>query len=294
MVDFCFKSVRYDTILAQLFIIADKRIEVLDEQVAKMKQLTRRIYEQWVRSLLGAVVFYTVIPLPSRWQLDWQRVARWAPLIGVLLGAVLALVEMALQALGMPSLTRSVLVVALWVALTGGLHLDGAIDTADGLAVSDPRRRLTVMKESTIGAFGAIAAGVLLLLKTAALSELGSGRGVALMAAAGWGRWAQVMAIALYPYLKREGKGEFHKSAIRLPQDVLLGLFGLLGFNLGAGYLFVQSWSLVLGMTLSGGAIACLTGAWFNHRFGGHTGDTYGAVVEWTEALFLALLTIFL
>jgi adenosylcobinamide-GDP ribazoletransferase len=46
-------------------------------------------------------------------------------------------------------------------------------------------------------------------------------------------------------------------------------------------------------MVIVGGAIAIFTGAWFNHQLGGHTGDTYGAVVEWNEALFLCVLTVF-
>ena len=49
-------------------------------------------------------------------------------------------------------------------------------------------------------------------------------------------------------------------------------------------------WLMSAGMAFGGGAIAVLTGAWFNYKLGGHTGDTYGAVVEWTEALLLCLL----
>jgi adenosylcobinamide-GDP ribazoletransferase len=51
-----------------------------------------------------------------------------------------------------------------------------------------------------------------------------------------------------------------------------------------------NSWILAAGMVTGGSAVAILTGAWFNHKLGGHTGDTYGAVVEWTEALLLCLL----
>jgi adenosylcobinamide-GDP ribazoletransferase len=138
-----------------------------------------------------------------------------------------------------------------------------------------------------------MAATAVLLLKTAALTDLETYRGVALMASAGWGRWGQVVAIAFYPYLKPTGKGAFHKEAIRIPQDILLGFFLLLALC-SLPLLLDRNTALVsLGMVVGGSAIALLTGAYFYRQLSGHTGDTYGAVVEWTEALFLCLLTIF-
>lgn len=246
------------------------------------------------KSLLGGVAFYTAIPVPADWALELRQIARWAPLIGLLIGGLLSMLDAALNQLGMPVLTRSALVVASWIILTGGLHLDGAMDTADGLAVLDRQRRLEVMKDSFTGAFGAMAAAVLLLLKTAALSDLHSYRWLGLMASAGWSRWGQVVAIALYPYLKPTGKGAFHKQAIRSPQDVLLGLLFLLGFSGLQLFFDYNKWWIVLETVMAGCAIAMLTGLWFQRQLGGHTGDTYGAVVEWTEALLLCLLTCFL
>jgi adenosylcobinamide-GDP ribazoletransferase len=260
-----------------------------------MRQLTFQQLVCWGcqvgLSFLGAVTFYTTIPLPSGWPLEFRGIARWAPLIGLLIGGLLGIVDTVLQQVGVPILTRSALIVVCWIALTGGLHLDGAMDTADGLAVQDPQRRLDVMVDSATGAFGAMAAVALLLLKTAALTNIEANRWFALMMAAGWGRWGQVGAIAFYPYLKPTGKGAFHKEAIRTPQDILLGLFlllGLCGFAIGLDQGSI--WTTLV-MAVGGSAIALMTGAWFHHQLGGHTGDTYGAVVEWTEALFLCLLT---
>lgn len=252
----------------------------------------RRWWKQLGLNIAAAVTFYTCIPIPGTQNLDFRGVARLAPVVGLIIGGLLGLVDAGLRLfLGIPALTASALVVASWIALTGGLHLDGAMDTADGLAVQDPQRRLQVMADSATGAFGAMAAIALLLLKTAALTDLVSYRWLALMAGCGWGRWGQQVAIARYPYLKPTGKGAFHKAAIRSALDVLPGLLLLLGLS-GLQILLDSDrfWSAV-GMALGGGAIAFLTGAWFNHQLGGHTGDTYGAVVEWTEALLLCLLT---
>jgi len=240
----------------------------------------------------AAIAFYTCIPIPAAARLDFRGVARFAPLVGLLIGGILGLFDAGISlALGMPVLTRSALVVVSWIALTGGLHVDGAMDTADGLAVQDPQRRLQVMADSATGAFGAMAAIAILVLKTVALADLNSYRWLALMAATGWGRWGQQLAIAQYPYLKPTGKGAFHKAAIRSHLDLLPGLLLMLGLS-GLQILIDRDRIVfAVGMALGGSAIAFLTGAWFNHHLGGHTGDTYGAVVEWTEALLLCLLT---
>jgi adenosylcobinamide-GDP ribazoletransferase len=246
-----------------------------------------------IQSFLGAVSFYTIVPLPTDWRPNYLRIARWSSSIGLLLGGFLGLIDLILARSGMPTPTRSALIVGLWLFLTGGLHLDGAMDTADGLAVSDRQKRIEVMQDSHSGAFGVMAAVMILSLKTLALVDLRSGRALALMGAAGWGRWGQTLAIALYPYLKPTGKGAFHKQNIRLPQDVLLGLSLLLGLTI-ADAIFVPTRRAIDLATLPLGlTIAILTGYWFNRQLAGQTGDTYGAIVEWTEVFYLCSLTIF-
>ncbi|MEH2290837.1 adenosylcobinamide-GDP ribazoletransferase [Nostoc sp.] len=253
--------------------------------------------QQWWRMLLlklaASIIFYTTIPLPYLNGLDFRGVAHLASLVGLIIGGILGLLDTGMDYIGMPVLTRSALVVSVWIAITGGLHLDGAMDTADGLAVGDPDRRLEVMADSATGAFGAMAAIALVILKITALADIPENRWLLLMAACGWGRWGQQLAIARYPYLKATGKGAFHKQAIRSYKDLLPGL--VLLFSLSGLLWLIDKQQLFLALTIIvvGSAIAILTGAWFNHKLGGHTGDTYGAVVEWTEALFLCVLTVF-
>ncbi|HEY9862400.1 MAG TPA: adenosylcobinamide-GDP ribazoletransferase [Candidatus Obscuribacterales bacterium] len=246
-----------------------------------------------VRSrVAAAIAFYTCLPVPPTWALEFQGVARLAPCIGLLIGGLLGLLDAGLQAIAMPVLTRSVLIAVTWIAVTGGLHLDGAMDTADGLAVLDPERRLEVMADSRSGAFGVMVAIALVLLKITTLHDLEGDRWLALMAAAGWGRWGQLVAIVRYPYLKPTGKGAFHKEAISSLWEAVPSLLLLLSLSGLQVALNPAQWPMALGMAVGGVAIAWLTGAWFNHKIGGHTGDTYGAVVEWTEAGLLCLLTV--
>jgi adenosylcobinamide-GDP ribazoletransferase len=245
-----------------------------------------------MRSILAAITFYTIIPLPQTWQLNFQRIARFAPLIGVLIGGILGTVDWGLLLLKMPILTRSAVIVALWVWLTGGLHLDGAMDTADGLATLDGDRRLQVMQDSRVGAFGAIAALIILLLKTVALSDLVGQRWSILIIAAAWGRWGQIAAIALYPYLREAGKGLLHKQDVRPIPDILIGLLPLLGFTTLQIWQNPERWWSGVIIGVSGMVISLLIGFWLDRRLGGHTGDTYGATVEWTEVGVLLLATV--
>ena len=260
-----------------------------------MKQFLCKKLVGWGKNLwhsfLGSITFYTIIPIPRVCNPEFQRIARWAPLIGLLIGGLLGLFDAGLHQLGIPLLTRSALVIALWIALTGGLHLDGVIDTADGLAVFEQKQRLKVMKDSVTGAFGVMAAVVVLLLKTAALSDLNSYRWFGLMISAGWGRWGQVVAIACYTYLKPTGKGVFHKQSFRSPQDILLGFLLLLGFSFLWSFFGYYQWWIAFYLVMIGFTLSILTGIWFYLQLGGHTGDTYGAIVEWTETLCLCLFT---
>jgi adenosylcobinamide-GDP ribazoletransferase len=213
--------------------------------------------------------------------------------VGLLIGSLLALFASLLELIEIPTLTRNALTIAAWVVLTGGLHLDGAMDTADGLGVTNPERRLEVMKDSATGAFGAIAGMIILLLKTVTLTEMSLPLWLVLLSTAGWARWGQVWAIAFYPYLRPTGKGSFHRENLRLPQDILLGLVVLLGFS---GLWFTVdylSWGQIGLIVLGNIAIALATGYWFHRQLGGHTGDTYGAVVEWSETLILCFFTLF-
>jgi adenosylcobinamide-GDP ribazoletransferase len=234
-------------------------------------------------------LFYTCLPLPRWWKPSFAGIAALAPVVGFLLGIGLEVADSGLSALGASVLLRSALVVGLWLGLTGGLHLDGAMDTADGLAVMDPQQRLAVMADSRTGAFGTMTAIAILGLKTLALADLGMGRGWILVTVPLWSRWGQVVAIARYPYLKTAGKGALHKAHLRLPQDLLPG------FGLGILLCIFWVWkhptqgSLAIGSLVISLMSALLVGAWLHRRLGGHTGDTYGATVEWAETLTLCL-----
>jgi adenosylcobinamide-GDP ribazoletransferase len=243
-----------------------------------------------LKSLLAAWAFYLCLPAPKKIELDFSRIARWAPLMGLILGGILCLCDYGLALLEMPLVVRSTIIILLWLFLTGGLHLDGAMDCADGLAVTDPSRRLAVMADSATGAFGAMAGMAILILKTVSLSAITQQRWLVLLLIPAWARWAQVLAISLYPYLKAEGKGAMHSKGVEPIPDLLGGLLAL--GMVAAGQFYGQPVILIPGIASVALVLSFLVGKYFDRAFGGHTGDTYGAVVEWVEAIGLAIMTL--
>ncbi|MBF2057825.1 MAG: adenosylcobinamide-GDP ribazoletransferase [Cyanobacterium sp. T60_A2020_053] len=241
-------------------------------------------------SFCGALIFYTTIPCPNFISPDFQKIPRWLPYIGFIIAGFLVLAYQGLIFLGISPLTTSVVLGTLWLIITGGLHFDGVMDSADGLAVTNAEKRLQVMRDSVTGAFGVMAGIVVFFLKVASLSEMVDNTYLALILAPVWGRLAQLMAIGFYPYLRPEGKGFFLKESLQTP-DFIFSFFSVIVLVLMQFYYFDQNWLWIILINFICFVIAGVTGAWFNYKLGGHTGDTYGATVEWTEALILVFLT---
>lgn len=267
-----------------------------------MSLISQLIYKFW-STFLGSLTFYTSLPIPQ-WAIAFEGIAGFATLVGVLIGGFLGIFSLGLNYLGMPELTSSAAIVGLWISITGGLHLDGVMDTADGLAVTDRDRRLEVMADSKTGAFGVMAGVIVILLKTSAIYDLHQQLDLGLnlengidylflmMAVCGWGRWGQLVAILRYPYLRSQGKGAFHKESITSIWDLVPSTLLLISLAIAQILIRPQQWILAISVFSMGMAIALSVGAYFNHKLSGHTGDTYGAVVEWTEALILCGSTI--
>ncbi|MFN6340536.1 MAG: adenosylcobinamide-GDP ribazoletransferase [Cyanobacteriota bacterium] len=235
----------------------------------------------WLQDLAGAWIFYSVLPpwpgVPPR----FERIARFAPWVGLVIGGLQALLWWALEGHA-PPLAQVCVVLAAGLLLTGGLHMDGAMDTADGLAAGE--RMLEAMRDSRVGASGAQALALVLLLKAAALATLGSGAPGALVWAALWGRMAPLLAVAWFPYLHPRGSAAFHRRhwAGLLPEarPGLLAIGALLLLSLSRG------WPL---LGVAGALPALLVPGWLGRRLGGHSGDSYGACVEWTEVMALGV-----
>ena len=123
----------------------------------------------WLGDLAGAWIFYSVLPLPPGITPRFERIARFAPWVALAIGGLEALLWWLLTGAGLVPQLALVLALGSW--LSGGLHLDGAMDTADGLAAG-PKRCLEAMDDSRVGASGVQALLQLLLLRVAGLALL--------------------------------------------------------------------------------------------------------------------------
>ena len=211
-----------------------------------------------------------------------RRTLSWFPIVGALIGAAAGALWWGAERLW-PPIVAAALVVALDLALTGMLHLDGLVDTADGLLGHLPReRRLAVMAEPTIGAFGVAAAVAVLLLRFTALSAMPPR--IALISGL-WCGSRTVMAVAAraVPYARDNGLVSAFTGGDWRPVACYGTSAALLLGGIGAGISGVAAIvvSLVAGAAVVLGARA---------RLGGCTGDVLGAagIVAETAGLVVA------
>ncbi|MBO1029974.1 adenosylcobinamide-GDP ribazoletransferase [Tessaracoccus sp. SD287] len=252
--------------------------------------------------LHASMGLFTTIPVPPITDLTRRTATRAMaafPVVGSLLGIAGAVVLVALTAIDQPWL-GAVLAVAALAWLTGGLHLDGVADTADGLGSRrDPETALAIMKRSDIGPMGVITLLMVLLVDVTSLVGLTaasdpSGRGLWLGATA-WvvatttGRVVVVWATTTAgPVARPGGFGAlFHQTsapATALAHSVLVVLGSAAAGWWAAG---VPGLVVLPVAVLVGHGLAHL---WHRHlvrRLGGHTGDTFGSLVELTQSVVL-------
>jgi adenosylcobinamide-GDP ribazoletransferase len=222
----------------------------------------------------------TAAPRPG----DLGRSAGWFTTVGLLIGAVLAAVHWGLGQL-FPPLLAAGLVVALWAALTGGLHLDGLADCGDGLlsAVS-AERRLEIMRDPRLGSFGGLTLFLYLLLKVAAVAALPASTPLAAFAlcfSPALARWLLLLA-ARQPSARPAGMGAAFTQGLTPVLIVVAALVPLALMVLG-GWVAVAAAGLALLVTVGVVLLA-------RTLLGGVTGDVFGLTVELAE---LAVLLVF-
>jgi cobalamin 5'-phosphate synthase/cobalamin synthase len=201
------------------------------------------------------------------------------PLVGALLGALLWGVYLLLLP-AFPETHLKLLLLFLWVMLTGALHLDGFADTVDGLFVPKEKAE-AVMKDPHVGGMGMIFTAAFLLLKASALWHLEALW--ALPAVLMLARYNAVLAIYFYPYIRESGMGSLAKA------EFTRGRLAGATLTVASLLLFVpQGWALLA----AAGIVLLITGAFFTRRLGGFSGDVYGFLVEVTEVALLNLLLI--
>src|SRR5258708_1142016 len=244
--------------------------------------------------LVAAVRFLSVLPMPGSAQLfDKNEVApslligcEYFPVVGLLLAVLLWLLLLVLSPVVPPIAFTALRVVAL-IILTGGLHLDGLMDSCDGLFGGSTReRKLEIMRDSRVGSFGALGGAWVLLLKFALFASLRvHALPLAFLVAVPSARWAMVLALRVFPSARPTGLGAAFHQPVTTER---LGITGIaaLAIVLVAGQFMVR----VVWMTVT--AATLVLGFCITRSIGGLTGDSYGAIAEVMEVVALLTLVI--
>jgi adenosylcobinamide-GDP ribazoletransferase len=237
-----------------------------------------------MRGFFIALTFLTRIPLPApKVEISSEEFThsyRYYPLVGLLIGGLLYLLAKGLFLVFPPLVIGAVLLCAELV-LTGGLHIDGFMDSMDGLlSARDPQRSLEIMKDSRVGAHASMALVGLLLLKFSLLASLSPSKLAILILMPTLSRWVFQIGVIGFPYARAQGLGKgIHEATNWIPflisgmcvcllSFLLIGWSGLVTFAITA-----------IAMTLFARHVSSL--------LGGLTGDLYGALIELSEVLCL-------
>lgn len=221
--------------------------------------------------------YLTIVPIPgvARSHEGPGAAAAWFPVVGLAIGALLVLVDRVATMFFAP-LLGALLTVTTWKLVTGGLHLDGVADCLDGLVGRDAAHRLAIMRDSRIGAFGAIGLILFLLLEVGAVSGIDArARWRALLVAPVVGRAMSPLMARMFP-ATASGHGAQFRAQLGTAGPVLAGAMGLavaVGALGAAGVLAV----------LAAAVATAVIGAFMTRRLGGVSGDVHGAAVELAE-----------
>lgn len=241
-----------------------------------------RLFITAARHFFVALAFFTRLPIPS-WvgfaADDLDRAAPWFPVVGLLVGSLVAALFWLAQCL-FPLRVALVLSLIFSVMLTGAFHEDGLADSVDAFGGAFDRENvLRIMQDSRIGTFGAVALILALGLKLELLAAMPVADIVLLLPVAhGASRWLSGSLLWDMQYVRPQGKAKPLATRMRTRALLLSALPGLLPLLL-LGWRVALLSLLVL---LAGRLLYC---AWLRRRLGGYTGDTLGMAQQFAELL---------
>ncbi|MEA1959424.1 MAG: adenosylcobinamide-GDP ribazoletransferase [Chloroflexota bacterium] len=235
-------------------------------------------------SFLAALGFLTGIPV-GRGAMQPERLRRssmFFPLVGLIIGALIAGIDYGLG-LVLPGMLTSAITVAVLLLLTGALHFEGFVDCCDGLFGGHTReRRLEIMRDKSVGAYAVAGGALLLIVKFAAISSLAVGweRFCIIALFPAMSRWGMALALNLFPYARAEGLGSAFKNK---SSTLYMLIAGVIAFIIAITFGWLGGVILLAIAT----TVALLAGWGISRMLGGLTGDTYGAINELTEVFVL-------
>lgn len=235
-----------------------------------------------LRRLLLAVQFLTTLPLPNLANVSEEEIrgsSMFFPVVGFLLGVLLWTMKLVLGMV-LPNLVSTSIALILFTILTGALHLDGLMDVADAIGSRKPREQaLEIMKDSRVGAMGVAAAVMVYTGKLVVLNALPVMAVAAIVIPPVLSRFTMVLAMKVAP----SARGKRGLAGL-FAQNISISTVGTAAVISMVFSLFLHPVWMGVVMWLGCALVGLLVTAYFTRRFGGMTGDTYGAlneIVEW-------------
>lgn len=237
-----------------------------------------------MRDFITCLEFLTRVRFSKRtdWRdEDFSRSVPYFPLVGLVIGSLLAAVNYGLFYIEMPLFLRVTLLLLAEIIITGGLMYDGFMDTADGVFSARSRERmLEIMKDSHVGSNAVLAIIILLLLKIAAYLEL-SGETLTwvLLTMSVATRTFMVVFIVNFPYARKEGIGHMFTKYAK-PFYTYIAFAVCAGIIAACGLQYLAVAGICFTVTL-------IIAQYLKTQLGGLTGDTYGALTECGNVIYL-------
>ncbi|MBA4391561.1 MAG: hypothetical protein C0399_11595 [Syntrophus sp. (in: bacteria)] len=270
-----------------------------------------------LKPLVTAFQFLTIVPIKTKWDISEKEVCNssiFFPLVGAFQGIILALLSFVCLKIFSTEITAA-LILIVYLLITGGFHQDGLSDTLDAFAVKssgdiakDREKRLRVMKDSTTGPIGVIAIVFTILLKYLLIKEnlffnINSGKYLILFLLPLFSKWAMVSVMYGAKKAREDGLGRIFLEHTGIVQFSIATFFlffvGFAGFFAMSfppfssppfqGYCFILFFFAEIAIIWS---VCLFLKHIFTVRFGGLTGDNFGAIHEITEIVFLLVVNL--
>lgn len=261
-----------------------------------------------IKKFLFALQFLTIIKIKFiEWDEEFAaKSVTYFPIVGILIGCILAVMYFILSFI-FPTNIITILIIIIGIVLVRGLHLDGFMDTTDGLfGGKNKEDRLRIMNDSCVGSFGVVAIVLLIMFKFVLISEILNLSlpkffvAQILMLMPALGRYAMIIPMVIYPYARTDGTAHFTKFVRKkeiLIATLLMLLSLMLLFGLSTNFNFhyvVLLLMLLTVLVIASIVFSLLLSKYIASKIDGMTGDTYGAITEISEVcvLFLVVLMV--
>ena len=252
------------------------------------------IKKNFLNDFAGAWIFFTIFPKLPYIKPTFKNIIQYAPFLGIFIGYIQSLIFISLKNNSWPIFASASLCISSGFLITGGLHIDGLMDTFDGLYAGKDKF-IKAMKDSRVGSFGVQAFILITLIQLASLIKIEDQIYNILPICLFWGRVSTIIYIDKFKYFNYKRKSFSHQRYWRgLNKEsqlsiLLLILFGTYDLVVSNSNIFIFKRLLLL---LVGFLFAWRIPIFLGNKTGGVNGDTCGASIVLTETVMLFIYAI--